>query len=77
MCFRPQVSPVPSPEDGNRSSFKNAVLLFLEHRTMDKVQKPSSPECHILLSEPFKDYRLCFPWIRAKCYKKVEFKAGS
>jgi hypothetical protein len=28
--------------------------VFLEYRTMDKVQKPNSPECHIPSSEPFK-----------------------
>jgi hypothetical protein len=30
--------------------------VFLEYRTMDKVQKPNSPECHIPWSEPFKVY---------------------
>jgi hypothetical protein len=48
----------PSPEDGNRSSFRNVVFFcfFLEYRTMNKVQKPSSPECYIPSSEPFKVY---------------------
>jgi hypothetical protein len=32
----------PSPEDGNRSGFRNVV--FLEYQTMDKVQRPSNPE---------------------------------
>jgi hypothetical protein len=35
---------------------KRCVLLFLEYRTMDKVQKPSSPERHVPSSEPFKVY---------------------
>jgi hypothetical protein len=38
---------LPSPEDGNRSSFRN-IFLYLEFWTMDKVQKPSS--------EPFRFY---------------------
>jgi hypothetical protein len=30
-----------SPEDGNRSRFRNVVFCsYLEYRTMDKVQKP-------------------------------------
>jgi hypothetical protein len=44
VSFRPQVSPALSPEHGNISSFRNVVFCFLEYRTMDKVQKPSSPE---------------------------------
>jgi hypothetical protein len=50
------VPPAPSPEGGNRSSFRNVVFCFLEYRTLDKVQKPNSPECHIPSSEPFKVY---------------------
>jgi hypothetical protein len=34
-----------SLEDGSRSSFRDVVFsIFLEHRTMDKVQKPSNSE---------------------------------
>jgi hypothetical protein len=36
-----------SSEDGNRSTFRNVVLfryVYLEFRTMDKVQKPSESE---------------------------------
>jgi hypothetical protein len=33
---------LPSPEDGNRSSFRNVVFSsYLEFRTMSKVQEPS------------------------------------
>jgi hypothetical protein len=32
--------------------------VFLEYRTMDKVQKPNSPECYIPSWEPFKVYQL-------------------
>jgi hypothetical protein len=32
----------------------NRCSVFLEYRTMGKVQKPNSPECHIPSSEPFK-----------------------
>jgi hypothetical protein len=36
---------LPLPEDGNRSSFRNAVFYsYLEFRIMDKVQKPSDSE---------------------------------
>jgi hypothetical protein len=36
---------LPSPEDGNRSSFRKDVLSsYLEFRMMDKVQKPSNSE---------------------------------
>jgi hypothetical protein len=35
----------PSPEDGNRFSFRNDVLSrYLEYLTMDKVQKPCNSE---------------------------------
>jgi hypothetical protein len=33
-----------SPEDGNKSSFRNVVFLYLEFRTMGTVQKPSDSE---------------------------------
>jgi hypothetical protein len=39
---------LPSPEDGNRSSFRNGISL--EFRTMDKVKKPSDAD-HKLLFE--------------------------
>jgi hypothetical protein len=44
LCKRPNRVGVslPSPEDGNRSSFRHFVFfIYLESRTMDKVQKPS------------------------------------
>jgi hypothetical protein len=45
----------PSPEDGNRSSFRNVVFFcFIEYRTMDKVQKPSSLECLYHRQNPLK-----------------------
>jgi hypothetical protein len=34
-----------SPEDGNRSVFRN-VVFFLEYRLTDRVQKASNPECY-------------------------------
>jgi hypothetical protein len=44
-----------SPEDGNRSSFRNFISSsYLEFRTMGKVQKPSDPDCYAPLSEPFR-----------------------
>jgi hypothetical protein len=44
---------LPSPEGGNRSSFRNVVFSnYLEFRTMDKVQKPSDSEfCLYCMSE--------------------------
>jgi hypothetical protein len=39
---------LPSPEDGNISSFQNAVFL-LEFRTMDKVQNPSTSVLHAIV----------------------------
>jgi hypothetical protein len=46
-----------SPEDGNRSSFRNVVFYsYLEFRTMDKAHKLSNSECYTQLSEPFKLY---------------------
>jgi hypothetical protein len=44
------VSPPPSPEDGNRSSFRNIV---------DKVRNPSKSECHTPSSELFITEMLC------------------
>jgi hypothetical protein len=36
---------LPSPEDGNRSSFRNAVFSsYLEFRALDKGEKPSDSE---------------------------------
>jgi hypothetical protein len=47
---------LPSPEDGNRSSFRNVVFSsFLEHRTMDKVQKSSNPEIYNIIC--------CYIWM--------------
>jgi hypothetical protein len=50
----------PSGEDGNRSSFQNAVFssgfFFLEYQRMNKVQKPSNSKCYTPLSEPFRIY---------------------
>jgi hypothetical protein len=38
---------LPSPEEGNRSSFRNAVLSFyFEYPTMKNVQKSSHSECY-------------------------------
>jgi hypothetical protein len=44
--------------------------VFLEYRTIDKVQKPNSPECHIPSSEPFKVYVMASSSVhwRADCY---------
>jgi hypothetical protein len=37
----------PSPENGNRSSYRNFVFSsLLEYRTIDKVQNPSNSERH-------------------------------
>jgi hypothetical protein len=42
----------PSPEDGNRSNFQNAVLSsYLELWTMDKDLTPSDSECYTPLSD--------------------------
>jgi hypothetical protein len=41
---------LPSAEDGNRSSFQNAVVStssYSEFHKLDKVQKPSDSESHI------------------------------
>jgi hypothetical protein len=46
---------LPSPEEGNRSSFRNVVFYsYLEFRTMNKVQKPSDSDCYTPSSEPFR-----------------------
>jgi hypothetical protein len=36
--------------------FGTGSLCSLEHRTIDKVQQPSNPECYTPSSEPFKIY---------------------
>jgi hypothetical protein len=52
---------LPSPEEGNRSSFRNAVFQYLEFRTMDKVQKPSNSKLIVLVHFMGAD-RLCTAW---------------
>jgi hypothetical protein len=47
---------LPSPEDGNRSSFRNVVFLSLESLTMNKAQTRSNSACHTTSSEAFKLY---------------------
>jgi hypothetical protein len=43
--IRVGVSPPPSPEDGNRSSFRNVLFSnYLEFWMMDEVQKPIDSE---------------------------------
>jgi hypothetical protein len=49
ICFRPQVRGQETP-----TQLGPLERASLNHWTMDKVQKPSSPECHIPSSEPFK-----------------------
>jgi hypothetical protein len=49
-------SPPPSPEDGNRSSFRNVVLSRIPDD--GKVQKPSNSVCYTPSSEPFTIYNL-------------------
>jgi hypothetical protein len=50
---------LPSPEDGSRSSFRKVVLpSYIEFWTMDKVQKPSDPECYVPLSQTFRFYKV-------------------
>jgi hypothetical protein len=45
---------LPSPEDGDRSSFRNVVFpIYLELWTMGKVHKSSDSECYTQSSEPF------------------------
>jgi hypothetical protein len=36
----------PSPDDGNRSSFRNVVLYFLGYQIMEKVQKLSNRDIY-------------------------------
>jgi hypothetical protein len=44
---------LPSPEDKNRSSFRNVVLSnYLEFQTFGKVQKRGEFECYAPPSEP-------------------------
>jgi hypothetical protein len=50
---------LPSPEDGNRSSFWNVVFFHCylgKIRTMDKVRKPSICVCYTPSSEPYSIY---------------------
>jgi hypothetical protein len=67
----------PSPEDGNRSSFRNVV--FLEYLKMDKVQKPSNPKCYNPSSEPFRingkfDFQLASTdSCNTKCHENHQF----
>jgi hypothetical protein len=43
-----------SPDDGNRSSFRNLVFSsYLEFRTIDKVHNPSYSECYTTSSETY------------------------
>jgi hypothetical protein len=50
---------VPSPEDGNRSNFRNAVFsVRLGFWTMNKIHKPSDSECYTTSSEHFRCYRM-------------------
>jgi hypothetical protein len=49
-------SEAPSPEDENRSSFRN-VFLYLKFRTMSKVQKPGNSEWHTPPSERSERFR--------------------
>jgi hypothetical protein len=59
------VFPTPSPEDGNRSSFRNIVFQYLEFRTIDILvsPKPSSSECYDPSSDHFGFY-LIIPSLR-------------
>jgi hypothetical protein len=44
----------PTPEDGNRPSFRNYVFSsYLEFRTTDKIHKPSDSYCYSPSSKPF------------------------
>jgi hypothetical protein len=50
-----------SSEDGNRSTFQNAMFSgYLEFPTMDTVQKPSDSVWYTSSSETFKSNRLLF-----------------
>jgi hypothetical protein len=57
----------PSPEDGNKSSFRNVVFflsLFFNTRTMDKVRKPSISESYTPSSESYSNsLRVFYPQI--------------
>jgi hypothetical protein len=45
-----------SPENGNRSSFRNVMFSsYLEFRALDKVQKPSDSEVHRGLSKSLEE----------------------
>jgi hypothetical protein len=43
-----------SPEDGNRSSFQNALFVVLEFQMMQKFQKPSYSEFKLNLESKLK-----------------------
>jgi hypothetical protein len=45
---------LPSPEKGNRSSFRNVVFWYLEFQAMNKFQKPSSSECYTTTLKPLR-----------------------
>jgi hypothetical protein len=52
--------PRPSPEDGNRPSFRNAVFSsYLDFQTIDKVLKPGDSERRTPSSEPFRN-QFCY-----------------
>jgi hypothetical protein len=49
LCKGPRIVVVslPSPEEGNRSGFRNDVFLsYLEFRMMTKVHNLGDPECY-------------------------------
>jgi hypothetical protein len=49
---------VPSTEDGNRSSFRNAAFSsYVEFQTTEKVQKSSGYECHTRSLQSFRSYK--------------------
>jgi hypothetical protein len=56
-----------SPEDRNRSRFRNLVLfcVFLEYQTMGEVQEPSNPECYAPSPKPFTDNTKGLHWKRS------------
>jgi hypothetical protein len=69
------VSP-PTPEDGNRSSFRNAVFYFFEYLTVNKVRKPSNSECYTPPSVQFRIYRMTlFQWLLYRTWKNISMKA--
>jgi hypothetical protein len=50
---------LPSPEEGNSSSFRNVVFYsYLEFQTMDKDQKPRHSDDCTPSSGPFRKYRV-------------------